>query len=541
MAALAFDRKTGLNVPQVAVWMVFLVMFLDTIGATISTPALPYYAQAFGCTNAQIGYLFGAWSLTSTLFAPVLGTFADRWGRRTVLLLSLVGAGTAAIMQGAAVNYWMLLGARAFSGIWAAVGSTAQVYLADCCSPEMLPTYMSRLSAVPGMAMIVGPGLGGGLAKFGLQVPILVDGVVSLFSSVLVFLYLPESAAWLEEQKAKKADKEASELTPLQTPKTSNEPDDVEEQQSQEKPKVAKSWTLTWLCLAQLFNGITFSTLVSMLAIALKAKVNFDALEVGYTFVGMALVMVFTSIWFTPWYTTKFGVANAAFIGTMITAIANVGFAFSTTVPKVFLALSFARIAQSLRGATFGTLVARTTNIQNRGATLARVQVFLNCGRLIGPVLGGHLANDDPLRAPWLVAGAASFISAAFLALALAFHARGDFGGLIADEKAKFQSRPSLPRGFTTLKGTTAVLTDEAPSPDDVHDLGEWFADLLTTRHYQWVSKKDAIRSLISNLLPELHETSCDHVDDLERLMKHANLMASDFNHHADHNLHHRG
>jgi len=409
---------------------------------------------------------------------------------------------------------------------------------------------MARLSAVPGMAMIVGPGLGGGLAHFGLGVPILVDGFVSLSSSVLVFLYLPESAAWLEQKKNEKLLKEeaTNELTPLAEKRSALAPV-AEEDPSSDKPQPVVSavarddqqhWTLTLMCLAQLFNGITFSTLVSMLAISLGAKLQFDALQVGYTFVGLALVMVVTSIWFTPFYTNRFGVSNTAVVGTLVTAAANVAFAFAETIPTVFLALSFSRIAQSLRGASFGTLVARTTTIANRGSTLAKVQLFLNTGRLIGPVLGGHLANYDARMAPWLVAGAASFISAAFLALAIAFHPAG---GLVSDSKRGVTKRPPLPRGFTTLQGQTGPLRDEAPTPQDVTELGEWFADLLTSRNYQWVSRKDATREMIERLLPHLADGSHEHVEDLEKLMKHANLMDAEFHTRSGAHaaLHHRG
>ncbi|KAJ8599089.1 hypothetical protein CTAYLR_008880 [Chrysophaeum taylorii] len=412
--APTYDPHTGLNVPVVAVYLVFLVIFLDTIGATISTPALPYYAAKFGCTNAQIGYLFGAWSLTSTCFAPILGRLADVVGRRTVLLMSLVGAGAAAIAQGVAPNYSVLLLARGFSGIWAAVGSTAQVYLADSCSPAMLPIYMARLSSVPGLAMIFGPGLGGGLSKFGLNVPIIVDGCVSLFSSILVLVYMPESVAWLASQsKEKSEDKNPTETSPLHAAEGGATVDTVVEEPP--KPPDTHHKTLALLCLSQMFNGITFSTIVSMLAVSLAAKLDFDALRVGYTFVGLAVVMVFTAVWLTPVAQKKLGIEQAAVLATVVTAVALVWFALADTVLTVLLALAVSRCAQSLRGASFGTIVTQATTIQTRGTTLARVQLFLNGGRLIGPLVAGNLANFDPERAPWYLAAAASFVSAALL------------------------------------------------------------------------------------------------------------------------------
>ena len=86
----------------------------------------------------------------------------------------------------------MMLFARGFSGIWAAVGSTCNVYLTDVASPEAFKTYSSKLSVVPGAAMLFGPTIGGGLSTFGLNVPIIFDGTVTLIAAGLVWIYLPE-------------------------------------------------------------------------------------------------------------------------------------------------------------------------------------------------------------------------------------------------------------------------------------------------------------------------------------------------------------
>ena len=58
-----FHPETGLSVPQAAIWMVFITIFMDTLAATISTPALPYYARSFHVNNAAVGYLYVSWCL----------------------------------------------------------------------------------------------------------------------------------------------------------------------------------------------------------------------------------------------------------------------------------------------------------------------------------------------------------------------------------------------------------------------------------------------------------------------------------------------
>ena len=70
-----FNPETGLSVPQAAIWMVFITIFMDTLAATISTPALPYYARSFHVNNAAVGYLYASWcrqTLVNLLFAKVM-------------------------------------------------------------------------------------------------------------------------------------------------------------------------------------------------------------------------------------------------------------------------------------------------------------------------------------------------------------------------------------------------------------------------------------------------------------------------------------
>ncbi|CAE7570036.1 tetA [Symbiodinium sp. CCMP2456] len=491
-----YDAETGLLVPQAAIWMVFITIFMDTLAATISTPALPYYARSFHISNAAIGYLYASWSFTSAFCAPVLGKLSDQVGRRKVLIASLVGAGIANLGQACAGNYYELLAWRAFSGVWAAVGNSAQVYLSDVCSPAVLPDYMSKLSAVPSLAMTFGPGLGGGLSKFGLSIPVLVDGLLSLAAAGLCYIYLPESPSWVaDRENPKTATVEASSSSSADVP-----------------PSVKV------LAFSAVFQGIAFGTAVSMTAITLDAKLGFDSLHVGFTFVLAALATLATSIWGTSRVQQRAGLKNTAVLGSLF------GGAFSllmAVVPGVWTTVTFlclSRVGVSLRGGSSGTILTKFTNPSNRGSVFAMQQFALNIGRLLGPVIAGHLAVQDPITLPWLFSAVCSLISALIL---LAVQ--------MPDLPEPQQSVSKMVRGFTDLKGAADSLELEYGSAEDCKALGEYVGGLLTKRRYRWVSRREAIYSMLDKLLPELSSGACDHVQDLERLMKHVEQMQKDF------------
>ena len=405
--------------------MVFITIFMDTLAATISTPALPYYARSFNISNAAIGYLYASWSFTSAFCAPLLGQLSDRVGRRSILLASLVGAGIANLGQACAGNYYELLGWRAFSGVWAAVGNSAQVYLSDVCSPTVLPDYMSKLSAVPSLAMTFGPGLGGGLSKFGLNVPVLIDGLLSLGAAGLCFVYLPESPSWVADKgKADVAGGASS-----SSGSSSNVPSSV---------KI--------LAVSAVFQGISFGTAVSMSAITLDAKLKFDSLHVGFTFVLAALATLATSIWGTSRIQQGIGLKNCAVVGSLINAAFSIGMALIPGVWPTVLCLCISRVGVALRGGSSGTILTKFTNPTNRGSVFAMQQFALNIGRLVGPVVAGHLAVADPIVLPWLFSAICSTVSA----LILVAVKMPDIPQQVSNSK--------MVRGFTDLKGASACI-----------------------------------------------------------------------------------
>ena len=335
-----------------------------------------------------------SWSFTSAFCAPVLGQLADKFGRRSVLLASLLGAGLANLGQACAGTYYQLLGWRAFSGIWAAVGNSAQVYLSDVCSPLVLPDFMSKLSAVPSLAMTFGPGLGGGLSKFGLEIPVLVDGLLSLLAAGLCFIYLPESPVWLQSR----GHPAATASDPKAPSKVASIPAGVRV-----------------LAISGFFSGINFGVVVSMTAIFLDAKLQFDSLHVGFTFVLSALATLATSIWITGFVQKSVGLKCCAVLGSLLNGLLSIAMAVIPGAWPTIIVMCLARVGMTLRAATNGTILANFTDPSNRGTIFAQQQFATNMGRLVGPVVAGHLAVRDPVLLPILFGSSCGLISGLIL------------------------------------------------------------------------------------------------------------------------------
>merc|ERR1719389_919662 len=101
-------------------------------------------------------------------------------------------------MQVCASSFSALVGARLFFGIWSNSMVTAQVYLSDVSSGLARSNCMAQLTSIKQLSMFFGPGAGGVLSKYGLNVPILVNGLASSIASLFVYLFLVESPAWTQ-------------------------------------------------------------------------------------------------------------------------------------------------------------------------------------------------------------------------------------------------------------------------------------------------------------------------------------------------------
>ena len=116
--------------------IIFLTILVNLIGFGIIIPLLPFYAETFGASPLQIGLLFAVYSLCQLFAAPVLGDWSDKYGRRPVLILSLLGTVVSFVMLATAQSFAMLFLARAVDGLSGGNISTARAYVADVTEPK---------------------------------------------------------------------------------------------------------------------------------------------------------------------------------------------------------------------------------------------------------------------------------------------------------------------------------------------------------------------------------------------------------------------
>lgn len=177
---------------------IFITLLLDILGIGLVVPLMPRMVEQFtggGPANAALFYgVFAAlYAVMQFLFSPLLGNLSDRFGRRPVLLLSLVGAGLAYLGMGWAPSLVWLFVARALGGITGASIGTATAYLADVSPPEKRAQSFALVGVAFGLGFILGPAMGGILGQYQLTLPFFVASALAFANALYGLFILPES------------------------------------------------------------------------------------------------------------------------------------------------------------------------------------------------------------------------------------------------------------------------------------------------------------------------------------------------------------
>src|SRR5215213_7156874 len=175
--------------------VIFTTVFIDLVGFGIVIPVLPFYAEGtvFNATPRIVGLLFASYSIMQLVFSPILGRLSDKYGRRPVLLISIIGTGIGFLVLGFAKTLLMLFVGRILDGITGGNISTAQAYIADITTKENRATGMGLIGAAFGAGFIFGPAIGGILSRWGIHVPFIFAAALCFANAVLLYFRLPET------------------------------------------------------------------------------------------------------------------------------------------------------------------------------------------------------------------------------------------------------------------------------------------------------------------------------------------------------------
>jgi MFS transporter, DHA1 family, tetracycline resistance protein len=183
---------------QAAIKFIFITLLIDVMGWGLIIPVMPELISQLKHISINEASPYGAWllsvyAITQFVFAPVIGNLSDKYGRRPVLLCSLMGFGIDYLFLALAPTYGWLFVGRVIAGITGASFTTASAYIADISTNETRAKNFGMIGAAFGMGFIIGPAIGGLLAGWGVRAPFYAAAILCLLNTLYGYFVLPES------------------------------------------------------------------------------------------------------------------------------------------------------------------------------------------------------------------------------------------------------------------------------------------------------------------------------------------------------------
>ena len=388
--------------------ILFVTLFLDLLGFSIILPLLPVYIKHYGGSPIVGGLLLASFSCMQFLFSPIWGRMSDKYGRRPMMLLSLIGSAVSYFCFGAAPNLVVLFLARISAGVLSAASlPTAQAYIADVTTPDKRAGGMAMIGASFGLGFAFGPILGGYLSQhpvFGippLAMPSYFAASLALINFAFALFLLPEThhdrsvtiedkgpfAAFTAIARAMKQPSIRAELivfgfvtfafTAVES---------------------SFSWLINLRFHDQILkraieeyeaNGHVFAALSTGLQRQLEEKAATATTATIFSIVGVTILVVQGAV--MGGLAKRLGETFLVRVGAMVLTITLLGIAFSHSLPMIWIFSAMIALGSGILNPSLTSLITKGAGPQERGTISGAQQGLGSAARIIAPPINNAL------------------------------------------------------------------------------------------------------------------------------------------------------
>jgi DHA1 family tetracycline resistance protein-like MFS transporter len=341
--------------------VIFLTIFVNLVGFGIIIPLLPFYAQTFGARPLVIGLLFASFSVSQLIAAPVLGDLSDRWGRRPILIFSLLGTVVSFAMLALARSLAVLFIARIVDGLSGGNITTARAYIADVTNEEDRARSFGLLGAAFGLGFILGPALAAVFSHISYTAPIWAAACITATATALAWVWLPETVHRAH----------AGGASPWRS-----------------LGEMSRRAHLRVLFTVDFVYWTAFAVYQTTFALFGARRFGFDAAHIGYLLSAFGFLGVLVQGALVGPIVNGLGPKRTLSIGLLFAAAGWGGSALTHTAGVFMAMLVPGAIGIGLCSATLTTLVSTAAGPDEQGRVQGAAGALESLGRTIGPVWG---------------------------------------------------------------------------------------------------------------------------------------------------------
>ena len=362
--------------------ILLLTIFIDLLGFGIVIPILPNYAKDLGGSAMWTGIITGIYALCAFISTPTWGALSDRYGRRPILLATIIFSMLAYFLFSMATTISILFISRMIAGLGSGNIGVAQAYISDITAPDKRTKTMGLIGAAFGMGFILGPPIGGFIASgLGFVWIGYITAILCLINFILAYFLLDESL--IEKKKSK------IHILPIE--------------------QYIKNFSVKQRAAIFIYNFFyvaAFSMFQITATLLWEDKYGFNEKERGYLFMFIGLCSAIVQAGLIATFKKIFNEKKLVIIGSIIMGLSILSIPFMSKnlfIPYQLIALAIMTIANGAIGPSLLTTLSLTAIPNEQGALMGVHQSIGSLARFVGPLLGSLLYAID-LHLPYVSA-----------------------------------------------------------------------------------------------------------------------------------------
>ncbi len=368
-------------------WVLVFICVINSLGFGIIVPLIYPYGKQFGITEQTLGLLTASFSIAQFFATPVLGSLSDKYGRKPILIISLIGTCISFILFAQARSLMMLFAARILDGITGGNISVAQAMVADTSTPEDRAKNFGIIGSAFGFGFVIGPAIGGILSKVSLQAPFYFSAGIALIGILCAYFFLQET----NPEHERKNDNKFSFKSLVTVLK---------------KPVVGSAIFIGFLLtMAQFTMIIGFQTFTADV-------LKITPFQIGVFFAGFGISGILMQL-AVPYITKLISSRTLILLLSLVFCFAAMLLSGFTTQLIFFAACMCGYgLFNGVRNPMLNSIIADRVDQNEQGETLGINQSYASIGQILGPISAGFISGFSVHYVFFL---AAFFILAGFL------------------------------------------------------------------------------------------------------------------------------